>query len=83
MIDFTIQATCTFGLETVLKREIFDLGYRIIRAENGRVLFKADALSIARSNIFLRTADRFHSVLKIFPASDFEMLFEGVMSFDW
>ncbi|HQO09793.1 MAG TPA: class I SAM-dependent RNA methyltransferase [Clostridiales bacterium] len=82
-MNFTLQATCTSGLETVLKKEIFDLGFKIIRAGNGKVIFEADSSAVARSNIFLRTADRIYIVLKEFPASDFDMLFEGVKTFDW
>ena len=32
-------APCHFGLESVLKREIQDLGYEIAQVEDGRVTF--------------------------------------------
>ena len=32
-------APCHFGLESVLKREILDLGYEISKVEDGRVTF--------------------------------------------
>ena len=32
-------APCHFGLESVLKREIQDLGYEIVQVEDGRVTF--------------------------------------------
>ena len=32
-------APCHFGLEAVLKREILDLGYEIVKVEDGRITF--------------------------------------------
>lgn len=51
-------APCHFGLEAVLKREILELGYEIIRVEDGRILFEGDAEAVCRANIYLRTAER-------------------------
>ena len=51
-------APCHFGLESVLKREIQDLGYEISIVEDGRVSFYGDAEAICSANIFLRTAER-------------------------
>ena len=49
----TIQlvAPCHFGMEAVLKREIYDLGYDITKVEDGRVTFEGDLETICRSNI--------------------------------
>ena len=51
-------APCHFGLESVLKREILDLGYEIVAVEDGRVTFRGDETAIPRANIFIRTAER-------------------------
>jgi len=51
-------APCHFGLEAVLKREIYDIGYDIIKVEDGRITFAGDEEAIARANIFLRTTER-------------------------
>lgn len=45
-------APCHFGLESVLKKEILDLGYDISKVEDGRVTFLGDAEAICRANIF-------------------------------
>ena len=45
-------APCHFGLEAVLKREILDLGYEIVKVEDGRITFRTDLDGIARANIF-------------------------------
>lgn len=42
----------TLGLEAVLKREIYDLGYEITKVEDGRVTFEGDEEAICRANIF-------------------------------
>ncbi|HAQ61323.1 TPA: RNA methyltransferase [Candidatus Delongbacteria bacterium] len=82
-MELNLVATCTFGLESVLKREIQQLGYTITGTENGRVKFSSDELAVARANLFLRTADRIHIILKEFRADDFDLLFEGVKSVEW
>ena len=51
-------APCHFGLESVLKKEILDLGYEIVQVEDGRITFAGDESAIARANIFIRTAER-------------------------
>ena len=51
-------ATATFGLEAVVKREIEQLGYRILKTEDGKVTYMGDERAIVRSNLWLRSADR-------------------------
>ena len=51
-------APCHFGLESVLKREIQNLGYEITQVEDGRVTFRGGMDAACRANIFLRTAER-------------------------
>ena len=76
-------APCHFGLEAVLKREIYDLGYEITKVEDGRVTFTGDAEAVCRGNIFLRTAERILIQVGRFPARTFEELFQGVKSLPW
>ena len=71
-------APCHFGLEAVLKREILELGYEIIRVEDGRILFEGDAEAVCRANIYLRTAERILIKAGEFHAETFEELFQGV-----
>lgn len=39
MKTYELVVPCHFGLEAVLKREIYDLGYEIGRVEDGRITF--------------------------------------------
>lgn len=41
MEKFELIAPCHFGMEAVLKREILDLGYEIVKVEDGKVTFEA------------------------------------------
>ena len=52
MDKFKIVTPCHFGVESVLKREITDLGYDIVQVEDGRVTFEGDALAVCRANVF-------------------------------
>ena len=76
-------APCHFGLESVLKREILDLGYAISKVEDGRVTFLGDAEAICRANIFLRTAERILLKVGEFRAVTFEELFEKTKALAW
>lgn len=76
-------APCHFGLESVLKREILDLGYEISKVEDGRVTFLGDAEAICRANIFLRTAERILLKVGEFRAVTFEELFEKTKALAW
>lgn len=76
-------APCHFGLESVLKKEILDLGYDISKVEDGRVTFLGDAEAICRANIFLRTAERILLKAGEFKAVTFEELFEKTKALQW
>ena len=80
---YQLVAPCHFGLEAVLKREIYDLGYEITQVEDGRVTFEGDAEAICRANVFLRTAERVLLLVGRFRATTFDELFEGVKALPW
>lgn len=83
MQTYELVAPCHFGLEAVLKREIYDLGYEITRVEDGRVTFIGDAEAICRANLFLRTAERVLIQVGRFTATTFDELFEGTKALPW
>lgn len=83
MRTFEIIAPCHFGLEAVLKKEIYDLGYEISKVEDGRVTFIGDEEAICRANIFLRTAERVLLKIGSFKAVTFDELFEGTKALHW
>lgn len=83
MKNFELIAPCHFGLESVLKREIYDMGYEIIQVEDGRITFEGDAEAICRGNIFLRTTERVLLKVGRFHATTFEELFQGIKALPW
>lgn len=76
-------APCHFGMEAVLKREIYDLGYGITKVEDGRVTFEGDLEAICRGNVFLRTAERLMVQVGRFHATTFDELYEGIKALPW
>ncbi|MBQ9387424.1 MAG: class I SAM-dependent RNA methyltransferase [Lachnospiraceae bacterium] len=76
-------APCHFGLESVCKREITDLGYEIVSVEDGRVVFRGDAAACARANIFLRTCERILLHVGSFTATTWDELFEKTRALPW
>ena len=83
MKKYELMAPCHFGLEAVLKKEIYDLGYEILKVEDGRVTFEGDAEAICRSNIFLRTTERILLKVGGFRAVTFEELYQGIKALPW
>lgn len=83
MKSFELMVPCHFGLEAVMKREIYDLGYEITKVEDGRVTFEGDAETICRANIFLRGAERVLLLAGRFSAATFDELFEGIKALPW
>ncbi len=80
---FTYIAPCHFGLEAVLKKEVWDLGYDVVKVEDGKVFFEGDAEAGARANVFLRTAERVLLQVGSFTAKTWDELFEGTKALPW
>lgn len=83
MNTIELMAPCHFGLESVLKKEIIDLGYDVSLVEDGRVTFIGDEEAICRANIGLRTAERILIKVGQFHAETFEELFQGTKAVAW
>ncbi len=80
---YEFMAPCHFGLEAVLKQEIMNLGYEIVKVEDGRIMFAGDESAFCRANIFLRTAERVLWKVGEFTAETFEELFEQTKRLPW
>ena len=83
MSRIELIAPCHFGLESVLKKEILDLGYEIVQVEDGRITFAGEEDAVARANMFIRTAERIMIKCGSFKAVTFDGLFEGTKSIPW
>ena len=81
--EFTLVAPCFFGTESTLSFEVRRLGAQNVQVTDGRVAFSGGAEMIAAANLNLRTAERVLLLLKTFPASTFDELFDGVNAIPW
>lgn len=75
-------ATTAMGLESIVAQEVRDLGYEV-EVDNGKVIFEGDPSAIARTNLWLRVADRIKLVVGEFKAYSFDELFEKTKALPW
>ncbi|SET31538.1 putative N6-adenine-specific DNA methylase [Salinibacillus kushneri] len=80
---YTLIATAAAGLESLVAKEVKELGFNEVNVENGRVTYQSDALGISRSNLWLRTADRVKLLVGEFEAKTFDELYEQTKALPW
>ena len=83
MDKFDIVVTTMFGLESVVAKEIRDLGYETKEVTDGRITFFGDFEAVARANMWLRSAERVFIKVGEFNAYTFDELFEKTKILDW
>lgn len=82
MKTFQLVATAASGIEALVGKEIKDLGYEC-QVENGKVFFEGTEKDIAKTNLWLRTADRVKIIVGEFDAYEFDELFEKTKALPW
>ncbi|WP_077299731.1 THUMP domain-containing class I SAM-dependent RNA methyltransferase [Virgibacillus pantothenticus] len=82
MQTVTLIATAAMGLESVVAKEVKNLGYDV-QVDNGKVQFEAPINAIPRCNLWLRSADRVKLLVGTFKATSFDDLFEGTKALPW
>lgn len=82
MSKYSLIATAAMGLESLVAKEVKQLGYEC-QVDNGKIEYKGDANAIARSNLWLRTADRVKIKVGEFKALSFDELFEKTKALNW
>ena len=82
MKNYQLIATAAMGLEALVAKEVRALGYECT-VDNGKVTYTGDAAAIARSNMWLRTADRIKIKVGEFKAFSFDELFEKTKALPW
>lgn len=78
-----LSVTSASGIEAVTKRELEALGYQAGPAVYGRIGFSGDFTSVARANMFLRTANHVYINLAEFVAKSFDELFDNLYAVRW
>ncbi|MSR88689.1 MAG: class I SAM-dependent RNA methyltransferase [Candidatus Margulisbacteria bacterium] len=79
----TLIATTTMGLESVLAKEIKDLGYQEVQVFDGKVEFSGDLSDICKANLWLRTAGRVYVKMAAFDAVTFDELYNQTVDIPW
>ncbi len=82
MGKYNLVATSAMGLEALVANEVKALGYET-KTDNGKIYFQGDELAIARSNMWLRVADRVRLIVGEFRAKTFDELFEQTKALPW
>ena len=77
-MQYNLLATCALGVEGLLADELKRIGLSDVIAQNGRVSFSGDELSVAKANIYSSLAERILINLAEFKALDFDALFNKV-----
>jgi 23S rRNA (guanine2445-N2)-methyltransferase / 23S rRNA (guanine2069-N7)-methyltransferase len=80
---YDLIATCAFGLEAIVRRELEGLGIDAKIQSSGRVHFQGDWETICKANLWLRTADRVLIRVAEFPAADFDALYDTTRDLNW
>jgi putative N6-adenine-specific DNA methylase len=83
MAKIELIATAAFGVESIVARELKNLGYDNLHVENGRVFFITNELGICRTNLWLRSSDRVLVKMGSFKAQTFEELFQQTKALPW
>ena len=83
MNELKLFATATFGVESVVARELKHLGYEDTHTDNGRIYFSGGYDAICRADLWLRTAGRVYVMIGEFDAKTFDDLFEGTKALPW
>ncbi len=80
---FEIAIPTLFGLEAMVSRELYRLGYDVKKTENGRVTFDGDYDAVIRANMWLRCGERVLIKVGEFKAETQNDLYEGIKSLEW
>ena len=82
MTTYKLVATAAAGIEALVGKELRTLGYDC-QVENGKAYFNGNDYDIAKTNIYLRTADRIKIVFGQFTTKTFDSLFEQTKALPW
>jgi len=80
--QFNLIATSASGIEALVGKELRNMSIDC-QVENGRARFKGTMQTIAKTNLWLRTADRIKIIVGEFDAYSFDELFEKVKALPW
>ncbi len=80
---FELIVPTLFGLEAMVSKELYRLGYDTKKTEDGRVIFDGDYDAVCRANMWLRCGERVLIKVGEFKAETADELYEGVRALPW
>ncbi|MCT1796310.1 THUMP domain-containing class I SAM-dependent RNA methyltransferase [Helcococcus kunzii] len=80
---YNIYISTAFGLESVVRKECEDLGFKDLVVSNGKVEFIGTQRDIVKANLWLRSAERVYIKLMEFEALTFDDIYDNINNFDW
>lgn len=80
---YNIYISTVFGLESVVKKECEDLGFKNLVVSNGKVEFEGTHRDIVIANLWLRSAERVYIKLMEFEALTFDDIYDNINGFAW
>ncbi len=83
MDKFEIVVPTLLGLEALVGKEIYRLGYDVKKTEDGRVIFDGDFEAVCRANMWLRCGERVLIKIGEFRCETPDELYEGVRALPW
>ncbi len=83
MKPLKLFASATFGVESVVARELKHLGYENTFTDNGKIHFEGDFEDLCKANLWLRSAGRVYVLIGEFTATTFNDLFEATKALPW
>ena len=78
-----IIITTSFGLESLIKRQLQEENYKDFEVLNGKIILNGNLDDVSYLNLNLREADRIYLEIASFEAKSFEELFENINKIDW
>ncbi len=80
---FEIIVPTLFGLEALVSKELYRLGYDVKKTEDGKVTFDGDFDAVCRTNLWLRCGERVLIKMGEFKAETADELYDGVYALPW
>ena len=80
---FELIVPTLFGLEAMVSKELYRLGYDSKKTEDGKVVFDGDYDAVCRANMWLRCGERVLIKVGEFEAKTADDLYEGVKALPW
>ena len=76
-------ATSAKGIESILAKELKELGVENLKAVSGGVHFEGSMEALYRANLWLRTANRVLMQLAVFPCPTPQVLYQNARQIRW